>query len=67
VDYEYTVRFIPVTKRGFRELGASLGELPDEGWELFLAVPVTTLTWVLPGISGSRTSSIVHYFRRPKR
>ena len=63
--YEYTEKYIRVGKKGWRELGGALLDLPSEGWELFMAVPVTSLTWVLPGICGSRTTAIIHYFRRP--
>ena len=63
--YEYTELYIPVGKKGWRELGAALVDLPAEGWELFMAVPIIGLTSILPGISGSRTTAIIHYFRRP--
>jgi len=63
--YEYTERYIAVGKKGWRELGAALEELPSQGWELFMAVPITTMTAIAPGLSGSRTSAINHYFRRP--
>ena len=53
-------------RKGWRELGEALRELPNEGWELFMAVPIVSLTAWIPGISGSRTTAIVHYFRRPK-
>ena len=62
--YEYTVKLIPLKKKGWHELGEAVVELPAEGWELFLAVPIIepTLFWL--GRSGSRTTAIVHYFRR---
>jgi hypothetical protein len=63
--YEYKQIYIPIAKKGWRELGNALVDLPAEGWELFLAVPITSLTAIFPGYSGSRTSAIVHYFRRP--
>ena len=63
--YEYKQIYIPIAKKGWRELGSALEELPAEGWERFMAVPITSLTAIMPGISGSRTSAIVHYFRRP--
>ena len=63
--YEYTEKYIPVGKKGWRELGAAMVELPSEGWELFMAVPINSLTAFIPGISGSRTTAIIHYFRRP--
>ena len=63
--YEYKQVYIPIAKKGWRELGSALEELPSEGWELFMAVPIIELTAFMPGISGSRTSAIVHYFRRP--
>jgi len=66
VNYEYTELYIPVGKKGWKELGSALVDLPAEGWELFMAVPITELTAIIPGISGSRTSAIIHYFRRPK-
>ena len=63
--YEYTEKYIPVGKKGWQELGAALLDLPSEGWELFMAVPIISLTAIVPGISGSRTTAIIHYFRRP--
>ena len=65
MTYEYTEKYIPVGKKGWRELGAALEELPSQGWELFMAVPIVSLTAICPGLSGSRTSAIIHYFRRP--
>jgi len=64
--YEYTELYIPVGKKGWQELGTALTDLPDAGWELFMAVPVVSLTAIMWGISGSRTTAIIHYFRRPK-
>jgi len=57
--YEYTEKYIPVGKKGWRELGAAMVELPSEGWELFMAVPINSLTAFIPGISaaGQRRSS----------
>jgi hypothetical protein len=66
MTYEYTELYIPVGKKGWRELGSALVDLPADGWELFMAVPIISLTAFIPGISGSRTTAIVHYFRRPK-
>jgi len=66
VSYEYTELYIEVGKRGWRELGTALVDLPAQGWELFMAVPVIGLTGVIPGISGSKTVAIIHYFRRAK-
>lgn len=63
--YEYTEKYIPVGRKGWQELGTALLDLPSEGWELFMAVPIISLTAIIPGISGSRTTAIVHYFRRP--
>ena len=63
--YEYTEKYIRVGKKGWLELGAALIDLPSDGWELFMAVPITSLTAIMPGISGSRTTAIIHYFRRP--
>jgi hypothetical protein len=65
MHYEYQQIYIPIAKKGWRELGTALVELPSEGWELFMAVPIISLTAFIPGISGSRTTAIVHYFRRP--
>lgn len=65
MDYEYTALYIP-KKKGWRELGSALVDLPAEGWKLFMAVPIVSLTALIPGISGSRTTAIIHYFRRPK-
>lgn len=67
MDYEYTALYIPVAKKGWRELGSALEDLPAQGWELFMAVPITSLTAFIPGISGSRTTAIIHYFRRPRK
>ena len=66
MNYEYTELYIPVGKKGWRELGSALAALPAEGWELFMAVPIISVSAYLPGISGSRTTAIIHYFRRPK-
>jgi hypothetical protein len=63
--YEYTQLYIPIGKKGWKELGSALVDLPSEGWELFMAVPIIGLTSIIPGISGSRTKAIIHYFRRP--
>jgi hypothetical protein len=65
VRYEYQELYIRVGKKGWRELGAALNDLPAQGWELFMAVPIVGLTAIIPGISGSRTEAIIHYFRRP--
>lgn len=66
MKFEYTELYIPVSKKGWRELGSALDDLPADGWELFMAVPIISLTAFIPGISGSRTTAIIHYFRRPK-
>ncbi len=63
--FEYRELYIPVGKKGWRELGSALEDLPADGWELFMAVPIIGLTALIPGISGSRTTAIIHYFRRP--
>ncbi len=65
MNYEYKEIYIPVGKKGWKELGSTLEELPSEGWELFMAVPIISLTAWWFGISGSRTTAIIHYFRRP--
>jgi hypothetical protein len=65
VRYEYKQIYIPVAKKGWRELGTALDELPVDGWELFMAVPNTSVAGFFPGYVGSRTTAIVHYFRRP--
>jgi hypothetical protein len=61
---ECTEKYIRDGKKGWRELGAALIDLPSDGWELFMAVPITSLTAIMPCISGSRTTAIIHYFRR---
>jgi hypothetical protein len=66
MNYEYTEVYIPVGKKGWQVLGSALVDLPADGWELFMAVPIISLTAWIPGISGSRTTAIIHYFRRPK-
>ncbi len=66
MTYEYTEIYTAIGKKGWRELGTALNELPAEGWELFMAVPIISLTALMPGISGSKTTAIVHYFRRAK-
>ncbi len=65
MSYEYTELYIPVGKKGWNELGGALKDLPAAGWELFMAVPITGLTALFPGVSGSKTVAIIHYFRRP--
>jgi hypothetical protein len=65
MHYEYKQIYIPVAKKGWSELGSALEELSSEGWDLFMADPIISLTAIMPGISGSRTSAIVHHFRRP--
>jgi hypothetical protein len=65
MTYEYREIYTPIGKKGWRELGVALNELPADGWELFMAVPIISLTALIPGISGSKTTAIVHYFRRP--
>ena len=40
MNYEYKEIYIPVGKKGWKELGSTLEELPSEGWELFMAVPI---------------------------
>ena len=66
MNYEYTEVYIPFGKKGWRELGSTLIDVPADGWESFMAVPIIGLTSILPGISGSRTNAIIQYFRRPK-
>jgi len=66
MDYEYTHLYVTADKKGWAELGAGLVSLPAEGWELFMAVPIVGLTAIMPGFSGSRTTAIIHYYRRPK-
>jgi hypothetical protein len=66
MSYEYTEVYTTIGKKGWRELGGALRELPEEGWELFMAVPIIGLTAIFPGYSGSRTTAIIHYFRREK-
>ena len=66
MNFEYTELYIPVGKKGWRELGSALATLPEQGWELFMAVPIISVSAYFPGISGSRTTAIIHYFRRPK-
>jgi hypothetical protein len=63
--YEYKEVYVQVGKKGWRELGSALVDLPADGWELFMAVPIIGLTSIWFGISGSRTNAIIHYFRRP--
>ncbi len=66
MNYEYREIYIEVGKKGWRELGSALNELPNDGWELFMAVPVIGPTWgVWLGLTGGRTRAIIHYFRRP--
>lgn len=62
--YEYTMKYIPVGRKGWRELGGALTELPGQGWELFMAVPITQVSAYWFGLSGGKTTAIVHYFRR---
>ena len=64
MDYEYTMRYIPVRRKGWYELGEALSELPEQGWELFMAVPITEVSAYWFGLSGGKTTAIVHYFRR---
>jgi len=66
MNYEYTAVYIPAGKKGWKELGSALVDLPAAGWELFMAVPIIALTAIIPGISGSKTTAIIHYFRRPR-
>ena len=66
MTYEYTMKYIPVKKKGWRDLSESLRELPADGWELFMAVPITEASLIWFGYSGGKTTAIVHYFRRPK-
>jgi hypothetical protein len=66
MSYEYKELYVPVNKQGWHALGSALNELPSDGWELFMAVPIISMTAFIPGISGSRTTAIIHYFRRPK-
>jgi hypothetical protein len=66
MSYEYTEVYTPIGKKGWEELGSALADLPSAGWELFMAVPIISLTAFIPGISGSKTTAIIHYFRRPR-
>jgi hypothetical protein len=66
MSYEYTEVYISIGKKGWRELSDALRQLPEQGWELFMAVPITSLTAIFPGYSGSRTTAIIHYFRRER-
>ena len=63
--YQYTIQPISISKKGWQELGRTLKEMTDDGWELFMTVPITTASFYWFGWSGGRTTSIVHYFRRP--
>jgi hypothetical protein len=63
--YEYTELYVAVGKKGWKDLGTALVDLPADGWELFMTVPIISLTAFWIGISGSRTTAIIHYFRRP--
>lgn len=63
--YEYTMKYIPTKRKGWQELVELTVDLPAEGWELFMAVPVTAMSAIWFGLSGSRTVAIIHYFRRP--
>lgn len=63
--YEYTMKYIPTKRKGWRELVEVTADLPADGWELFMAVPVTAWSGIWFGLSGSRTVAIIHYFRRP--
>lgn len=65
MNYEYKEVYIVIGKKGWRELGSALTELPKDGWELFMAVPIATPSLIWFGLSGSRTRAIIHYFRRP--
>jgi hypothetical protein len=67
VTYEYTMKYIPTKRKGWQELVAATVDLPADGWELFMAVPVTAMSAIWFGLSGSRTIAIIHYFRRPKQ
>lgn len=58
--------YTPVGRRGWREFASALVDLSADDWELFMAVPIISLSAQIPGISGSRTTAIVHYFRRAK-
>jgi hypothetical protein len=66
MTYEYTLRYIPVKKKGWQELGEAMEDLPVQGWELFMAVPITKVSAYWFGLSGGRTAAIIHYFRRPQ-
>ena len=53
-------------QKGWQELGSALAALPEQGWEPFMAVPIISVSAYFPGISGSRTTTIIHYFRRQR-
>jgi hypothetical protein len=42
--YEYTELYTPVGKKGWRELGSALVDLRADGWDLFMAVPIISLS-----------------------
>ena len=62
--YEYKMKYIAVKKKGWQELGEVMAELPSDGWELFMAVPITEVSAYWFGLSGGKTTAIIHYFRR---
>jgi hypothetical protein len=65
MNYEYTMKYIRVKKQGWRELAELLSDLPADGWELFMAIPITQSSLIWFGNAGGKTTAIVHYFRRP--
>ena len=64
MNFESKVLYIPVAKKRWKELGSALVARPAEGWEPSMAVPLISLTANISGISESRTTAIIHYFRR---
>ena len=66
MSYEYTASFTRVGRKGWRDMGHDLATLPAQGWEMFLAVPITGPAFFMPVGWGSRTVAIIHYYRRPR-
>lgn len=63
--YQYTIQPVSVSKKGWQELGRAVDEMTNDGWELFMTVPITAASLYWFGRSGGRTIAIIHYFRRP--
>ena len=64
MNYEYDVRFVPMSKKGWRDFGATLNDLPRDGWELFMAVPITEIRSYWFGLTNGGTTMMTHYYRR---